>query len=116
MIKKIVFLAVLGITHVASSQYAYNSSLFYQTPALFNVASVATGAEDFSFCTAFKMQNLTMSGTPMRTNALIGEFKISVIAGKGLGHLLGEECGFQVCPFFRLVTQEFVLYGQVTGF
>jgi len=77
MIKKIVFLAVLGITHVASSQYAYNSSLFYQTPALFNVASVATGAEDFSFCTAFKMQNLTMSGTPMRTNALIGEFKIS---------------------------------------
>ncbi|MEY4127350.1 MAG: hypothetical protein RL737_1539 [Bacteroidota bacterium] len=77
MIKKIVFLAVLGITHVASSQYAYNSSLFYQTPALFNVASVATGTEDFSFCTAFKMQNLTMSGTPMRTNALIGEFKIS---------------------------------------
>jgi hypothetical protein len=77
MIKKIVFLAVLGITHIASSQYAYNSSLFYQTPALFNVASVATGTEDFSFCTAFKMQNLTMSGTPMRTNALIGEFKIS---------------------------------------
>ena len=77
MIKKIVFLAVLGITHVASSQYAYNSSLFYQTPALFNVASVATGAEDFSFCTAFKMQNLTMSGSPMRTNALIGEFKIA---------------------------------------
>jgi len=77
MIKKIIILAVLGVSQVAIAQYAYNSSLFYQTPAMFNAASVATGAEDFGFCTAFKMQNLTMSGTPMRTNALIGEFKIS---------------------------------------
>jgi type IX secretion system PorP/SprF family membrane protein len=76
MIKKILFLSVLGLVKATSAQYAYNSSLFYQTPGMFNAAAIATGAEDFSFCTAFKMQNLTMTGTPMRTNALIGEFKI----------------------------------------
>ncbi len=77
MIKKLFILAILGISQGVAAQYAYNSSLFYQTPALFNVASVATGGEDFAFCTAFKMQNLTMTGTPMRTNALVGEFKIA---------------------------------------
>jgi len=77
MIKKLLILAILGISQFATAQYAYNSSLFYQTPAMFNVSTIATGAEDFGFCTAFKMQNLTMSGSPMRTNALIGEFKIS---------------------------------------
>jgi len=77
MIKKLFILAILGISQVVTAQYAYNSSLFYQTPTLFNVASVATGGEDFAFCTAFKMQNLTMTGTPMRTNALVGEFKIA---------------------------------------
>lgn len=77
MIKKLFILAILGISQGVTGQYAYNSSLFYQTPALFNVATIATGAEDFAFCTAFKMQNLTMTGTPMRTNALVGEFKIA---------------------------------------
>ena len=77
MVKKLFILAILGISQGVTAQYAYNSSLFYQTPTLFNVASVATGGEDFAFCTAFKMQNLTISGTPMRTNALVGEFKIT---------------------------------------
>ena len=77
MVKKLFILAILGISQGVTAQYAYNSSLFYQTPTLFNVASVATGGEDFAFCTAFKMQNLTITGTPMRTNALVGEFKIT---------------------------------------
>jgi len=77
MTKKLFIIVALGLAHMGVAQYAYNSSLFYQTPAMFNPASVASGAEDFGFCTAFKMQNLTMTGTPMRTNALIGEFKIT---------------------------------------
>lgn len=77
MTKKLFIIVALGLAHMGVAQYAYNSSLFHQTPAMFNPASVASGAEDFGFCTAFKMQNLTMTGTPMRTNALIGEFKIT---------------------------------------
>lgn len=61
----------------AYGQYAYNSSIYNQTPALFNVATVASGDNDFGFCTNFKMQYLTLNGTPLRTNALTGEFKIS---------------------------------------
>jgi len=58
-------------------QYAYNSSLFYQTPSLFNVATTAGGFEDYSFCTVFKLQNPTVGDAPMRTNALVADFKLS---------------------------------------
>lgn len=73
------FILCVGILLAQSSigQVAYNSSVFNQSPSLFNVATTATGAADFGFCTNFKMQYLTMDGTPMRTNILSAEFKIS---------------------------------------
>jgi type IX secretion system PorP/SprF family membrane protein len=77
MMRKIFFVAVLGLISNIEAQSAFNSSLFYQTPGMFNPAAIASGQEDYGFCTGFKMQNLTMTGTPMRTNTLIGEFKIS---------------------------------------
>jgi type IX secretion system PorP/SprF family membrane protein len=69
------FAVILG--NIAFSQYAFNSSVFNQTPSLFNVATTATGGEDMAFCTSFKMQHLTMTGTPLRSNTLVTEFKIS---------------------------------------
>lgn len=77
MIKKIFLFSLLSVTGISSAQYAHNSSLFYQTPGLFNPASIATGYEDFSFCTGFKMQHPLMNGTKIRTNTLVAEFKIS---------------------------------------
>ncbi|MFM2038106.1 MAG: hypothetical protein RL432_1045 [Bacteroidota bacterium] len=75
---KNLFLFVLtSLVGTSLAQYAHNSSLFYQTPGLFNPATIASGFEDFSFCTGFKMQNIPMDGTKIRTNSLIAEFKIS---------------------------------------
>lgn len=77
MMKNLFLFALTSFIGSSVAQYAHNSSLFYQTPGLFNPASIASGAEDFSFCTGFKMQNPSMNGTKIRTNSLIAEFKIS---------------------------------------
>ena len=59
------------------AQYAHNSSVFYQTLGMFNPASIASGNEDFGFYTGFKIQNLPMTGTKIKTNYLVTELKIS---------------------------------------
>jgi type IX secretion system PorP/SprF family membrane protein len=77
MFKSLVFATILIFSGQFYGQYAHNSSLFYQTPGLFNPAAIASGYEDFSFCTGFKMQHPVMNGTKIRSNSLIAEFKIS---------------------------------------
>jgi len=77
MSKILLAIVLVSISGYAKAQYAHNSSLFYQTPGLFNPATIATGYEDFGFCTGFKMQNLPMTGTKIRTNTLVAELKIS---------------------------------------
>jgi type IX secretion system PorP/SprF family membrane protein len=77
MFKNILFVACLGMFVQIRAQYAHNYSLFYQTHGLINPASIASSFEDFGFSTGFKLQNPPMSGTKIRTNSLLAEFKIS---------------------------------------
>lgn len=77
MLKNLFLLVLTSYFGTHFAQYAHNSSIFYQTPGLFNPAAIGSGVEDFGFCTGFKMQNIPMNGTKIRTNSLIAEFKIS---------------------------------------
>lgn len=77
MFKNLFFALFILFASFFRAQYAHNSSLFYQTPGLFNPASIASGYEDFGFCTGFKTQHLPMNGKKIRTNSFIAEFKIS---------------------------------------
>lgn len=61
----------------AIGQQGYNSSVWMQSPSLFNAGAVASGAEDYSFFTNCRLQYLTLTGSPMRTNTLSTGFKIS---------------------------------------
>ena len=62
MLKNLFFALFILFVGLIRAQYAHNSSLFYQTPGLFNPASIASGYEDFGFCTGFKTQHLPMNG------------------------------------------------------
>lgn len=76
--KKIITLITIIILTVSTrAQQAYNSSVWMQSPALFNPGAMASGAEDYSFFTNCRLQYLAMDGMMMRTNTLSMGFKIS---------------------------------------
>lgn len=77
MKKIITLITIIILTVSASAQQAYNSSVWMQSPALFNPGAVASGAEDYSFFTNCRLQYLAMDGMMMRTNTLSMGFKIS---------------------------------------
>ena len=77
---KNIFLSILFLqfTVIIYSQQDRNLSTWYQSPVLYNPASVATGDEDYGFFTNFRSQWLTIPepGIGLRTNTLTTEFKI----------------------------------------
>lgn len=76
--KKIITLITIIILTVSTrAQQAYNSSVWMQSPAMFNPGAAASGAEDYSFFTNCRLQYLAMDGMMMRTNTLSMGFKIS---------------------------------------
>jgi type IX secretion system PorP/SprF family membrane protein len=78
IMKKIIIVLILFITaSPLMAQQGYNSSLWMQSPALFNPGAVASGSEDYSFFTNCRLQYLTVDGSMMRTNTLSTGFKIS---------------------------------------
>ncbi len=77
MKKIITLITIIILTVSARAQQAYNSSVWMQSPALFNPGAMASGAEDYSFFTNCRLQYLTMDGMMMRTNTLSMGFKIS---------------------------------------
>jgi type IX secretion system PorP/SprF family membrane protein len=78
IMKKLIIVLILFITaSPLMAQQGYNSSLWMQSPALFNPGAVASGSEDYSFFTNCRLQYLTVEGSMMRTNTLSTGFKIS---------------------------------------
>ena len=78
IMKKVIIVLVLFITAAPMmAQQGYNSSLWMQSPSLFNSGAVASGSEDYSFFTNCRLQYLTVDGSMMRTNTLSTGFKIS---------------------------------------
>jgi type IX secretion system PorP/SprF family membrane protein len=77
MKKIITLLIVLMVVAPVIGQQGYNSSVWMQSPSLFNAGAVASGTEDYSFFTNCRLQYLTLTGAPMRTNTLATGFKIS---------------------------------------
>lgn len=77
MKKIITLITIIILTVSASAQQAYNSSVWMQSPALFNPGAMASGSEDYSFFTNCRLQYLAMDGMMMRTNTLSMGFKIS---------------------------------------
>jgi type IX secretion system PorP/SprF family membrane protein len=78
IMKKIIIVLILFITaSPLMAQQGYNSSLWMQSPALFNPGAVASGSEDYSFFTNCRLQYLSVEGSMMRTNTLSTGFKIS---------------------------------------
>jgi type IX secretion system PorP/SprF family membrane protein len=77
MNKIIIVFSLIVAAHSLKAQQAYNSSLWMQSPSIFNAGAVATGDEDYSFFTNCRLQYLTMNGSMMRTNSLSAGFKMS---------------------------------------
>ena len=77
MNKIIIVFSLIVTAYSLKAQQAYNSSLWMQSPSIFNAGAVATGDEDYSFFTNCRLQYLTMNGSMMRTNSLSAGFKMS---------------------------------------
>ena len=77
MNKIIIVFSLIVTAYSLKAQQAYNSSMWMQSPSIFNAGAVATGDEDYSFFTNCRLQYLTMNGSMMRTNSLSAGFKMS---------------------------------------
>ncbi len=75
--KKLI-ISVLSLMTIASAfgQQERHFSMFYASPSLLNPAATATMAEDYRLFTNFRMQWLTASPVPFRTNSFSGEVKL----------------------------------------
>jgi len=81
MNKLFLFTSLFVGVSLLNAQQDIHSSNWYFSNALINPAAVSTDGSTYSVFTNFRMQYMTVTGSPMRTNSLSAEMKIPSQSG-----------------------------------